>query len=164
MSMVIKIGIEGLILSLVLYLICALGIRNGAVNMVHLYSKEVQDRAMELGLTTGEKIRKTGKRFKLVGLLFYFGYTMLCVYVINGARGFLPSFLQFVAILWIMGIFDRIVIDLIWVGHTKAWIIPGTEDLMPYISVKAHFMKWIVTLLVYPAMAALICGLMTLIL
>lgn len=164
MSMVIKIGIEGLILSLVLYLICALGIRNGAVNMVHLYSKEVQDRAIELGLTTGEKIRKAGKRFKLVGLLFYFCYTILCVYVINGARGFLPSFLQFVAILWIMGVFDRIVVDLIWVGHTKAWIIPGTEDLMPYISVKAHLMKWIVTLLVYPTMAALICGLMTLIL
>ena len=112
MSMVIKIGIEGLILSFVLYLICALEIRNGAVNMVHLYSKEVQDRAIELGLTTREKIKKTGKRFKLIGLLFYFGYTILCVYVINGARGFLPSFLQFVAILWIMGVFDRIVVDL----------------------------------------------------
>ncbi len=23
-----------------------------------------------------------------------------------------------------------------WVGHTKEWIIPGTEDLMPYITAK----------------------------
>ena len=25
--------------------------------------------------------------------------------------------------------------SLCWVGHTKAWIIPGTEDLRPYIPV-----------------------------
>ena len=23
-----------------------------------------------------------------------------------------------------------------WVGHTDAWIIPGTEDLKPYITAK----------------------------
>lgn len=35
------------------------------------------------------------------------------------------------AILLIMGVFDRLYIDWHWVGRTKAWIIPGTEDLMP---------------------------------
>ena len=89
---------------------------------------------------------------------------MLCVFIINGARGFQQSFLQFVIILWIMGIFDRIGVDLIWVGHTKAWIIPGTEDLMPYIPVKIHVMKWLVTIFLYPAIAALICWLMSLVL
>ena len=63
-----------------------------------------------------------------------------------------------------MGVFDLIVVDTIWVGHTKAWIIPGTEDLMPYITVKDHIKKWIVTIVVYPAMAAVICGIMALIL
>ena len=37
------------------------------------------------------------------------------------------------AILLIMGLFDRLYIDWHWVGRTKAWIIPGTEDLMPCI-------------------------------
>lgn len=35
------------------------------------------------------------------------------------------------AILLIVGVFDRLYIDWYWVGRTKAWIIPGTEDLMP---------------------------------
>lgn len=47
-----KIFIEGLILSLLLYLTCAVGIRNGAVNMVFLYSKAVQERVIASGITT----------------------------------------------------------------------------------------------------------------
>ena len=95
-----KVIIEGIILSVCLYLSCAWGIRNGAVHMVFLYDKAVQDRAVKLGLTTEADIKKGGKRFKLGGLLFYFGYTMICVFVINGARGFEQSFLQLVAISW----------------------------------------------------------------
>jgi len=41
----------------------------------------------------------------------------------------------------IMELFDRLFIDWYWVGHTKAWIIPGTEDLRPYIPVKALVRK-----------------------
>lgn len=37
------------------------------------------------------------------------------------------------AILLIMDVFDCLYIDWYWVGRTKAWIIPGTEDLMPCI-------------------------------
>lgn len=159
-----NVVIEGIILSACLYFICAWGIRNGAVHMVFLYDKEVQERAVKLGLTTEEQIQKGGKRFKTFGLLFYFGYTMICVFGINGARAFQQSFLQFVTIFWIMGFFDRICIDGIWVGHTKAWIIPGTEDLMPYIPVKVHVKKWLVTLFFYPAVGALVCKLMTMIL
>lgn len=33
------------------------------------------------------------------------------------------------AVLLIVGVFDRLYIDWYWVGRTKAWIIPGTEDL-----------------------------------
>ena len=55
--MVINVIIEGVILSICLYLVCALGIRNGAVNMMHLYEKDVQDRVVEKGLTTKDKIQ-----------------------------------------------------------------------------------------------------------
>lgn len=161
---IMRIVIEGLILSLLLYLTCAIWIRNGAVNMVFLYSKEVQERVISKGMTTAEKIRKSGNLFKTFGLIFYFGYAMICVYAINGTRGFLPSFIELVAILMIMGVFDRIFIDTIWVGHTKAWIIPGTEDLMPYITVKNHITKWVMTLIGYPLVSAILCGIMALIL
>lgn len=157
-----EVIIEGLGLCLALYLLCLSGIRNGTVNMVHLYGKDVQNRVIELGMTTQEKINNAVKKFKTIGLVTYFGYTAICVFIINGTRGFIPSFLQFTGIFLIMGIFDRIVVDVIWVGYTKAWIIPGTEDLMPYIPLKIHLMKWIVTLVVYPMVALLICFLVSL--
>ena len=55
----------------------------------------------------------------------------------------------------IMGLFDRFFIDWYWVGHTKAWIIPGTEDLQPYIPVKVLIRKWLGTLIAYPLLALL---------
>ena len=47
------------------------------------------------------------------------------------------------AIFMIGNIFDRLFIDEFWVGHTKAWLIPRTEDLMPYIPVKVKIKKWL---------------------
>ena len=159
---VLKVVIEGLILCLFLYLTCLFGIRKGAVNMVYLYEKKVQDRVVELGLTTSEKIKSGSIRFKTIGLIGYFGYAAVCVFAINGARGLWPTFAQFVSVLLIMGVFDRIFIDWLWVGHTKAWIIPGTEDLMPYIPVKVHLFKWFATLIVYPVIILLICFIVSL--
>jgi len=129
-----KLLAEGLGLGFLLYLVCAMGIRNGAVGMVHLYSDEVQRRVVELGLTTQDEIKRRGLVFKAICVPGYVAYVLLCVRLINGARGFLDSFWQMFAILSIMNLIDRLLIDEYWVGHTKAWDIPGTEDLKPYIS------------------------------
>ncbi len=51
------------------------------------------------------------------------------VYYINGAVGFWDGFGQMTAILLMQGLFDRFFIDWYWVECTKAWEIPGTEDL-----------------------------------
>ncbi|MCM1023736.1 MAG: hypothetical protein NC395_06720 [Prevotella sp.] len=155
---------EGLILCFLLWLICRIGIRNGAADMVHLYEKDVQKRAVELGLTTKEKIKKSAVLYKIIGLVLNFGYTVAAVYFVNGARGFAQGFLQSLIIIMTMGVFDRIIIDLLWVGHTKAWIIPGTEDLRPYIPLKTHAFKWTVTLVVFPVWAAVIAWVMSVIL
>ena len=54
--MIVQVLVEGLILGILLIGICAFGIRNGAVGMVHLYHQNVKDRCVELGLTTHEKV------------------------------------------------------------------------------------------------------------
>jgi hypothetical protein len=82
------------------------------------------------------------------------------VYGINGASGFREGFWQMLVILMIAGLFDRIFIDWWWVGHTKAWIIQGTEDLMPYIYGKTLLKKWAGTLVGFPILAAVLAGLM----
>lgn len=46
-------------------------------------------------------------------------------------------------ILSVMNLMDRFLVDDYWVGHTKAWTIPGTEDLRPYINSEDKRRKWI---------------------
>ena len=159
-----KLILEGLGLGFLLYLICAIGIRNGTVGMVHLYDKKVQERVVALGLTTAEEIRKRSVLFRSLCLPGYLIYVLICVYVINGARGFWPGFWQGFVILSVMNLSDRFLIDDYWVGHTKAWIIPGTEDLRPYITVKDKKQKWIMGTVGMAFIAAILSVIMALIL
>ena len=160
----LKLVLEGLGLGFLLYLICAIGIRNGAVGMVHLYDQKVQERVVQLGLSTAVEIRKRSVLFRSLCLPGYLIYVLICVYVINGARGFFEGFWQGFVILFIMNLIDRFLIDDYWVGHTKAWIIPGTEDLRPYITAKDKKKKWIMGTVGMALLAAILSGIMALIL
>ena len=161
---VLKLILEGLGLGFLLYLICAIGIRNGAIGMVHLYDPKVQERVVQLGLTTAEEIRKRSVRFRSLCLPGYLVYVLICVYLINGARGFFAGFWQGFVILSIMNLIDRLLIDGYWVGHTRAWIIPGTEDLRPYITAKEKKKKWIMGTVGMALIAAILSGIMAVIL
>ena len=160
----LKLIAEGIGLGFLLFLVCAIGIRKGAVGMVHLYDQKVQERVVKLGLTTGEKIRKRSVLFRSLCLPGYLIYVLICVYLVNGTRGFWPGFWQGFVILFIMNLIDRFLIDEVWVGHTKAWIIPGTEDLKPYITAKDKKRKWIMGTVGMALIAAVLSGLMALIL
>jgi len=162
--MLLNVILEGLGLGALLYLVCAVGIRSGAVGMVHLYEQKVQDRCVSLGLTTHEKIKRNSKRFKLICMPGYIAYVLVCVYAVNGARGFVAGFWQLLVILSIMNLIDRFLIDGYWVGHTKAWIIPGTEDLQPYIPVSAKKKKWLFGTVGMAIISAVLAGIMSLIL
>lgn len=155
--------LEGIVMSFLLLIVCVIGIANGPVGLVVLYEKDVQDRVVELGYTTEEKIRKS---FIITSIALFAPILFLVpimVYYINGVVGFWNGFWQMTIILWIMGLFDRLFIDWYWVGHTKAWIIPGTEDLQPYIPTKVVIGKWLGTIIGFPIIAAIIAGVMTLV-
>ena len=160
--MIGKVLLEGLGLGVLLGLVCLFGVRNGAVGMVHLYEAEVQARVVTLGLTTKEKIERNKKLFKAVCLPGYIAYVLVCVYAINGARGFLTPFWQLLVILSVMNLIDRFLIDDYWVGHTKAWTIPGTEDLKPYINAAAKRKKWLFGTVGMVVISAALAGLMLL--
>ena len=155
--------IEGIVMCFVLLIICVVGIANGPVGLVVLYEQEVKDRVVELGLTTKEKIQKTSIITVIALFVPMLVLVPLMVYGINGAKGFWDGYWQMLAILMISGLFDRIFIDWWWVGHTKAWIIPGTEDLMPYIYGKTLVRKWLGTVVGFPILAAILAGVMQLI-
>ncbi len=98
--------------------------------------------------------------FKILGIPSYLIYLLVCVYAINGARGFWPGFWQMFAILSIVNVIDRLLIDEYWVGHTKAWEIPGTEDLKPYIDRKDKIGKWLVGTVGFAILCAILAGIM----
>lgn len=160
--MIGKVLLEGLGLGALLALVCAVGIRNGAVGMVHLYHEDVQERCVSLGLTTRERIRQNALRFKLLCLPGYIAYVLVCVYAVNGARGFLTGFWQLLVILSVMNLIDRFLVDGYWVGHTKAWTIPSTEDLKPYITAQDKKKKWLAGTVGMVCIAAALSGVMLL--
>ena len=143
LMMILQVFLEGIGLGVLLILVCTIGIRKGAVGMVHLYSPEVQNRCITLRLTTHEKIKRNALLFKAICVPGYIAYVLVCVYAVNGARGFLAGFWQMLVILSVMNLIDRFLIDGYWVGHTNAWTIPGTEDLKPYITTKDKAKKWL---------------------
>ena len=161
-ELILKTVLEGLGLGALLFLVCAVGIRKGAVGMVHLYSQEVQDRCVKLGLTTHERIKRNALLFKLICLPGYIAYVLVFVYAVNGAKGFLAGFWQLLIILSIMNLIDRFLIDDYWVGHTEAWTIPGTEDLKPYITAADKRRKWLAGTVGMAVISAVLAGIMTL--
>ena len=162
--MTCTIVIEGMLLGALLVLFCAVGIRRGAVNMVFLYHRDVQDRCVENGLITRDKIRRNKRLFKGLCIPVYFVFVLVSVYTVNGARGAWPGFRQMFAILSIVNLIDRLLIDEYWVGHTKAWEIPGTEDMKPYINGKDKIGKWLMGTVGFAILCAMLSGIMALVL
>ena len=158
--MILQVIGEGLGLGALLILVCAVGIRKSAVGMVHLYSPEVQERCVKLGLTTHERIKKNKTIFKELCIPGYLAYILVFTYAVNGARGFLAGFWQMLVILSVMNLIDRFLVDGFWVGHTKAWTIPGTEDLKPYITAKDKCKKWLFGTVGMAIISAVLSGIM----
>ena len=160
--MLLQVILEGIGLGVLLILVCAVGIRKGAVGMVHLYSPEVQARCVAQGLTTHERIKRNALLFKIICVPGYIAYLLVCVYAVNGAQGFLAGLWQLLVILSVMNLIDRFLIDGYWVGHTSAWTIPGTEGLKPYITAKDKRKKWLFGTVGMAVLSAVLAAIMTL--
>jgi hypothetical protein len=58
----------------------------------------------------------------------------------NRVSDFKTAYLQALLFLEVMNIYDGIVIDKIWVGHSRFWILPGCEDI-PYVQTWGQVLK-----------------------
>ena len=154
--------LEGLVLAFWLVLICVVCMAKGPAAMAAFYEKDVQKRLVGLGLGTEEQVKKESLIAVLSMLIPVLFIVPAVVYLYNGTNGFLDGFLQLTGIYLIAGLFDRIFIDEWWVCRTKAWIIPGTEDLMPYIPAAVKAKKWVGTVIGFTVLAAIIAGILQL--
>ena len=154
--------IEGIVVCFILLLVCVVGLKNGPEKFAVFYEEDVKARVVELGYTTEKELKRS---FTISGIALFVPMMIivpLMVYYINGVSDFRSAFWQMTAIFMIGNLFDRLFIDEFWVGHTKAWFIPGTEDLMPYIPVKVKIKKWVGNLIMFPLLSAIIAGIATL--
>ena len=62
-----------------------------------------------------------------------------------------------------MNWFDGIVIDRLWVGHSKLWVIPETEDIPFAQTWKQVFKKRMILTLIWIVGATIVAGFIALI-
>jgi len=157
-----------IILQLILFcalfaLMVKLAVRNDALNALYFYPKPVQERVYDLSLTDRETVARKRKRFMIPFMIVMLCALLLIIGLWNGIRDFWPAYFQALLFLEVMNWFDGIVIDRLWVGHSKLWIIPGTEDI-PFVQTwKQVFKKRMILTLIWIVGAAVVAGLVVLI-
>ncbi len=65
---------------------------------------------------------------------------ILIIRLFNGIKDFRTAYLQALLFLEVMNWYDGIVIDRLWVGHSRFWIIPGTEGI-PFVQTWPQVLK-----------------------
>ena len=113
---------------------------NNALNGLYFYPKPVQERAFEIGLTDREMVGKKRKRFMIPFFLIMLITLVLIIGLWNGINTFWPAYFQALLFLEVMNWYDGIVIDKIWVGYSRFWLLPGCEDI-PYVQTWKQVLK-----------------------
>ena len=134
-----------LLLQLILFcalftLMVKLAVGGSALNGLYFYPKPVQERVYELGLTDRKTVAKKRKCFMIPFFVVMLTALLLIIGLWNGIRDFRPAYGQAVLFLVVMNWYDGLVIDRLWVGHSRLWIIPGTEDI-PFVQTWRQVLK-----------------------
>ena len=157
-----------IILQLILYcllftLMVRYAVRGGAVDGLYFYPKAVQDRAIEIGLSSRDIMQRKRKIFMTEFYLVMLTALILIIGLWNKVSDFWQAYLQALLFLEVMNWYDGIVIDKIWVGYDRFWLLPGCEDL-PYVQSWPQVLKKRGILsLIWVAGAAVVAGIVTII-
>ena len=156
-----------IVLQLVLFcalvtMMVKLAVGSSALNGLYFYPKPVQEKVYALGLTNRETVARKRKLFMIPFFLVMLSALVLIIGLWNGVRRFWLAYWQALLFLEVMNWYDGIVIDRLWVGHSRFWIIPGTEEI-PFVQTWPQVMKkrGILTL-IWIVGAALVAGIVVL--
>ena len=138
-------------------------VKGGAVDGLYFYPKAVQNRAIEIGLTDRDTMNRKRKEFMILFCIVMLTALLLIIGAWNGVEAFWPAYWQALLFLEVMNVYDGIMIDKVWVGNSRFWLLPGCEDL-PYIQTWAQVLKKrSILALIWVAGAAVVGGLVVLI-
>ena len=157
-----------IVLQLILYCLLLVAIvqwavRGGAVNALFFYPKAVQDRAVELGLSDRDTIRRRAGRVRMVLYIVLTAALLLIIGLWNHVSDFAAAYWQALLFLEVMNWFDGLIIDMVWVRRSSFWAIHGLEGV-PYVQTWPQMLKKRLFLsLIWVVGAALVAGLVVLI-
>lgn len=157
-----------ILIQLILYcglftLMVKIGVGNHALNGLFFYPRPVQEKAYALGLTDRKTVSCRRKRFMIAFFAVMAIALILIIRVWNDIHGFGTAYLQSLLFLEVMNWYDGIVIDRLWVGHSRFWVIPGTEDI-PFVQTWPQVLeKRGLLTLIWIVGAAVVAGLVVLI-
>ena len=135
--MLVKLLAEALVIWVLFFLYVWLStVPLGPVGGAFYYEQDIQDRLVELGLITRERIARRRTVAVASGLAALLAALFACVCVVNVARSYLDIAWQIYVLYALMEAFDCVAIDTLWVALSGWWDIPGTEDL------RASYKDW----------------------
>lgn len=104
--------------------------RDSGINCLYFYPKEYIAEALKRGVITDEgTLMKKRKQFMIPFCIILLIVLILMISVWNRVTDFKTAYLQSLLFLIVMNWFDGIVIDELWVGHGKIWVIKGMEGV-----------------------------------
>ena len=104
--------------------------RDSGINCLYFYPKEYIAEALKRGVITDEgALMKKRKQFMIPFCIILLIVLILMISVWNRVTDFKTAYLQSLLFLIVMNWFDGIVIDELWVGHGKIWVIKGMEGV-----------------------------------
>ena len=155
--------VQLILFCLLFTLMVKLAVRDNALNALYFYPKPVQERAFALGLADRAAVKRNRTIFMTAFYVVMLTALILIIGLWNGVSDFGTAYLQAVLFLEVMNWYDGIVIDRLWVGYSKLWIIKGTEDI-PYVQTwKQVIKKRLFLTLVWIVGSAVVAGIVVLI-
>lgn len=137
--------------------------RNNGLNCLYFYPKEYIEEAHKRGLADKDATMKKGKRFMIPFCIVMLVVLILIIAVWNHVTDFRTAYLQTVLFLVVMNWFDGIVLDKLWIGHSKIWVIEGMEGVNYTDPWKKILIKRGLATIMYLVLAFAVAGLIVLI-
>lgn len=134
------IMIQLVLFCLLFTLLVRLSAIGGGINVLYFYPKAVQERAFSLGLTDEKTVKRKRIVFMIPFLLIMLTALLLMIGLWNGVNDFWTAYLQALLFLEVMNWYDGIVIDKLWVGHSRLWLIEECADI-PYVQTWKQVLK-----------------------
>lgn len=144
-------------------LMVKLAVGDNALNGLYFYPKPVQEKVYELGLADRQTVSDRRKRFMILFFAVMLAALVLIIGFWNKVSGFKTAYLQALLFLEVMNWYDGIVVDRLWVGRSRFWIIPQAEEI-PFVQTWRQVLKKRSILsLIWIAGAAVVAGIVVLI-